>query len=52
MIEYPRSEPGARAIDAADTVGWWIAGIAGALIGVVWNFTMSSFFTWRRGGAT
>jgi dolichol-phosphate mannosyltransferase len=28
--------------------GWWIAGIAGALIGVVWNFTMSSFFTWRR----
>lgn len=29
--------------------GWWIAGIAGALIGVVWNFTMSSFFTWRRG---
>ncbi|MCR4283335.1 MAG: glycosyltransferase family 2 protein [Bauldia sp.] len=32
--------------------GWWIAGIAGALIGVVWNFTMSSFFTWRRGGVT
>jgi dolichol-phosphate mannosyltransferase len=32
--------------------GWWVAGIAGALIGVVWNFTMSSFFTWRRGGAT
>jgi dolichol-phosphate mannosyltransferase len=30
--------------------GWWIAGIAGALIGVVWNFTMSSFFTWRRRG--
>ena len=28
---------------------WWLAGIAGALIGVVWNFTMSSFFTWRRG---
>lgn len=26
---------------------WWFAGIAGALIGVVWNFTMSSFFTWR-----
>jgi len=30
---------------------WWVAGIAGALIGVVWNFTMSSFFTWRRGTA-
>lgn len=30
---------------------WWFAGIAGALIGVVWNFTMSSFFTWRSGPA-
>ena len=28
--------------------GWWLAGVTGALIGVVWNFTMSSFFTWRR----
>jgi dolichol-phosphate mannosyltransferase len=27
---------------------WWIAGIAGALIGVVWNYTMSRLFTWRR----
>jgi dolichol-phosphate mannosyltransferase len=27
--------------------GWWLAGTAGALIGVVWNFTMSSLFTWR-----
>lgn len=31
---------------------WWFAGVAGALIGVVWNFTMSSFFTWRRPGLT
>ena len=30
--------------------GWWLAGLAGALMGVVWNFTMSSLFTWRRGG--
>jgi dolichol-phosphate mannosyltransferase len=28
---------------------WWLAGSAGALIGVVWNFTMSSIYTWRRG---
>jgi dolichol-phosphate mannosyltransferase len=28
--------------------GWWLAGIAGALVGVVWNYTMSSLFTWRR----
>jgi dolichol-phosphate mannosyltransferase len=30
---------------------WWLAGIAGALMGVIWNFTMSSFFTWRRSAA-
>ncbi|HVY21306.1 MAG TPA: glycosyltransferase family 2 protein [Bauldia sp.] len=29
---------------------WWLAGIAGALIGVVWNYTMSRLFTWRIGG--
>jgi dolichol-phosphate mannosyltransferase len=29
---------------------WWLAGIAGALIGVVWNYTMSRLFTWRSGG--
>lgn len=27
---------------------WWLAGIAGALVGVVWNFSTSSVFTWRR----
>lgn len=26
---------------------WWLAGTAGALIGVVWNFAASSIFTWR-----
>ena len=30
--------------------GWWLAGLAGGLIGVVWNYTMSSIFTWRRNG--
>jgi dolichol-phosphate mannosyltransferase len=30
---------------------WWLGGISGALIGVVWNFTMTSFFTWRRGNS-
>jgi dolichol-phosphate mannosyltransferase len=28
--------------------GWWLAGLASALMGVVWNYTMSSIFTWRR----
>lgn len=27
---------------------WALAGLSGALVGVAWNFTMSSFFTWRR----
>lgn len=27
---------------------WWVAGIAGAVIGAVWNYVASSFFTWRR----
>ena len=26
---------------------WWLAGIAGALTGVVWNYAMSSRFVWR-----
>ena len=29
---------------------WWLAGIAGALIGAVWNFAASSFLTWRQRG--
>lgn len=27
---------------------WWLAGIAGALMGVVWNYGISSLFVWRR----
>ena len=27
---------------------WWLAGIAGALLGVVWNYTATSIFTWRN----
>jgi dolichol-phosphate mannosyltransferase len=27
---------------------WWLAGAAGAIIGSVWNFAMSSVFTWKR----
>ena len=28
--------------------GWWIAGIAGALVGSVWNYVASSWMTWTR----
>lgn len=27
---------------------WWLAGLAGALVGAVWNFAASSYLTWRR----
>ena len=27
---------------------WWIAGLAGALMGVVWNYAMSGLFVWRK----
>lgn len=27
---------------------WWLAGIAGAMVGAVWNFAASSVVTWRK----
>jgi dolichol-phosphate mannosyltransferase len=27
---------------------WWLAGLAGALVGSVWNYALSAFFTWKR----
>jgi dolichol-phosphate mannosyltransferase len=27
---------------------WWLAGVTGALIGSVWNYAISSIFTWRN----
>ena len=26
---------------------WWVAGVLGVIVGVVWNYAMSSIFTWR-----
>jgi dolichol-phosphate mannosyltransferase len=26
---------------------WWLAGLAGALMGVVWNYSMSTLLVWR-----
>ncbi len=28
--------------------GWFVAGVAGAIVGSVWNFAASSFVTWRK----
>ena len=27
---------------------WWLSGLAGVVVGAVWNFTASSFVTWRK----
>jgi len=27
---------------------WWLAGLAGALVGAVWNYALSAYFTWKR----
>ncbi|MEQ1648481.1 MAG: glycosyltransferase family 2 protein [Hyphomicrobiaceae bacterium] len=27
---------------------WWLAGVTGVIVGAAWNFTASSFFTWRK----
>ena len=27
---------------------WWLAGLVGVLIGAVWNYAVSSVFTWKR----
>ena len=29
-------------------ITWWLAGIAGALVGAVWNYAASSIVTWRK----
>jgi len=29
---------------------WWLAGCAGVIVGTVWNYTVSSIFTWQRKG--
>ena len=27
---------------------WWVAGVAGVVVGAIWNFAMSSALTWRK----
>ena len=27
---------------------WWLAGLAGVVVGAIWNFAASSFITWRK----
>jgi dolichol-phosphate mannosyltransferase len=32
----------------AEHYTWWVSGLAGVVVGVVWNYAVSSVFTWRR----
>ena len=32
-----------------DNQTWWIAGLAGALLSVVWNYAVSTSLVWRPG---
>ncbi len=27
---------------------WWVAGVTGAMVGAVWNYAVSSVYTWRK----
>lgn len=29
--------------------GWFLSALAGVVVGVVWNYTVSGFYTWNRG---
>jgi dolichol-phosphate mannosyltransferase len=31
-----------------DSWSWWLAGLAGAAVGSVWNYTATSWLTWRK----
>jgi dolichol-phosphate mannosyltransferase len=33
---------------AEQNYAWWISGIAGILVGAVWNYATSALFTWRK----
>ena len=38
---------GVAALIFAQQQIWWVAGFSGALVGAVWNYSVSAFFTWR-----
>lgn len=32
-------------------IPWWMSGLLGAVVGAVWNFAITSSFTWQRGAS-
>ncbi|MEJ2624167.1 MAG: glycosyltransferase family 2 protein [Pseudolabrys sp.] len=39
---------GIAALLFANNTMWWLAGLAGAAMGAVWNYALTSVFTWRQ----
>jgi dolichol-phosphate mannosyltransferase len=38
----------ANILFAEQHYAWWVSGIAGILVGAVWNYATSALFTWRK----
>ena len=32
----------------SEQYAWWLSGIAGILVGAVWNYAASSVYTWKK----
>jgi dolichol-phosphate mannosyltransferase len=43
---------GIARLSYARTEIWWLAGLAGALVGAVWNYAATRVYTWSRPGAS
>jgi dolichol-phosphate mannosyltransferase len=39
---------GAAAIVYSKQPIWWLAALAGVVVGAIWNYTVSGFYTWNR----
>lgn len=42
------SNVGIAAVLFVSDYSWWLSGLAGIVIGAVWNYAASSIFTWRK----
>ena len=41
------TDVGLASVMYAQNEVWWVAGLAGSIMGVLWNYAMSSMFIWR-----
>jgi hypothetical protein len=45
---YSNFGPLVQRLEARTHQAWWVAGLSGALVGAIWNYTVSAFFTWTQ----